>query len=95
MDRRKNCWEFVKCGRERGGHSVDELGICPVVTCEQFDGVNNGKAAGRFCWAIEGTLCKGSFAEKFPECMHCAFFAEVGREEGKSLILNPEELGGG
>ena len=95
MEERTNCWEFTKCGREPGGRSVDKFGICPAPMCEHLSGVNHGKAAGRFCWAVDGTLCQGSFKEKFPECTRCSFFKEVNRQEGISLVLNPEELGDG
>jgi len=25
-----NCWEFMKCGREKGGAKATDLGICPA-----------------------------------------------------------------
>lgn len=91
-----NCWEIMQCGREPGGTRVDELGICPSATERAFDGVNQGYNAGRFCWAVTGTLCggdvQGTFAEKALDCMQCMFYAQVVREEGRYLILNPSQL---
>ena len=56
---RQNCWEFFGCGRETGGEKVRELGECPASTDASADGLNNGKNAGRICWAVAGTLCDG------------------------------------
>jgi hypothetical protein len=44
MIKRLNCWEFKKCGREPGGHKVEELGVCPATTDKEFNGVNKGAA---------------------------------------------------
>ena len=57
--KRKNCWEEMKCGRESGGKNADELGVCPAAIDKEFEGVNKGEKAGRFCWAVGGTFCKG------------------------------------
>lgn len=62
-----NCWEFNRCGREKGGSKQLELGICPAYP-------NNGKQCAR----IVGTLCGGrplgTFAGKNDDCMECAFY---------------------
>ena len=75
---RLNCWEFKKCGREPGGIKAVELGVCPASTEMRLNGVNNGKNAGRTCWAIAGTLCggkvQGTFALKLGNCMNCQFY---------------------
>ena len=67
--KRKNCWEFKKCGREPGGETADELGICPAALPETFD--------GKPCWAVAGTFCdgevQGTFAKKLINCMDCDF----------------------
>ena len=48
-------------------------------------GANNGKNGGRVCWAVDGTLCggrtQGTFAEKLGNCMTCAFYETVKKEE--------------
>jgi len=31
-DKKKNCWEFMKCGREPGGVNAIELGVCRAAT---------------------------------------------------------------
>lgn len=82
----KNCWEFKQCGRQPGGQKTHELGVCPAAIEKRTDGINQGKNAGRCCWAIAGTLCKGEvqgvFAHKVANCMKCDFFQLVAQEEG-------------
>jgi len=62
-----NCWEFKKCGREKGGAKVHELGVCPAYP-------NHGK----HCAHVAGTLCEGTtqgtFAMKLVNCMQCNFY---------------------
>lgn len=80
-----NCWEFKKCGREPGGSKARELGICSAATETLMDGEHGGHNAGRSCWVVAGTLCKGeiqgSFASKFRECEMCDFYKKVLDEE--------------
>jgi len=87
---KKNCWEVKKCGREPGGAKSKELGICPASTEKRTDGINEGKNAGRACWAVTGTLCggkmQGSFAAKMGNCMNCDFYKEVQTEEGGKMV---------
>lgn len=97
MKAKKNCWEVLKCGREEGGKNAELMGVCPSYTSSEFDGVNNGKNGGRFCWAIAGTLCTGkvagTFAKKLENCIECNFFKEVfSEEEKKGFILHQTEL---
>lgn len=54
-----NCWEFKKCGRERKGKNVQEMGVCPAALDDSFDGINGGIHGGRICWAVAGTFCEG------------------------------------
>lgn len=81
-----NCWEFKKCGREKGGNRSMELGVCPAAVETKADGLNKGKNGGRSCWALTGTLCggkiQGSFAMKMVNCMDCDFYKMVSKEEG-------------
>ncbi len=83
---KRNCWEFHGCGREPGGEKVAELGICPAATESRLDGVNDGTNGGRACWAVRQTLCtgkvEGAFAAKAANCMLCAFYKTVCREQG-------------
>jgi serine/threonine protein kinase len=85
VERKINCWEYMRCGREEGGRKAAELGICPASADITFDGINFGKNAGRICWAVAGTFCggraQGSFAEKRSSCVGCAFFIKVQEEE--------------
>jgi len=85
-EKKQNCWEVLRCGREPGGAKVSESGPCPAATDAFCDGINGGKNAGRLCWAIEGTCCEGAAeaegAEKVARCEQCAFFRRVKYEEG-------------
>ncbi|MBI2266771.1 MAG: hypothetical protein HYU64_16680 [Armatimonadetes bacterium] len=95
MDKRQNCWEFKKCGREPGGAKAGELGVCPATTHTAADGLNGGRNGGRICWAVSGTLCggkvQGSFAMKQLSCMTCDLFEKVKAEEGSGdfMLLMP------
>ncbi|TLM74022.1 MAG: hypothetical protein FDZ70_07420 [Actinobacteria bacterium] len=84
-----NCWEFKKCGCEPGGENVMELGVCPASTERTVDGINGGTNGGRACWAIVGTLCKGtvqdSIAAKLHNCVGCEFRESVELDEGANL----------
>ncbi len=87
-----NCWEFKKCGREAGGAKVGELGLCPAATTRELDGVHGGKNAGRSCWIVAGTLCKGqvqgTFAQKMNNCLACDFYHAVRDEERDKFVLS-------
>jgi len=62
-----NCWEFKKCGREKGGAKAHELGVCPAWPNH-----------GTHCAHVAGTLCggkvQGTFAMKVAGCINCEFF---------------------
>ncbi len=74
---RQNCWEYMKCGRQPGGDKADVLGVCPAADDRSYDGINCGKNAGRFCWAVAGTFCggkvQGTFADKRQSWLSCGF----------------------
>jgi hypothetical protein len=96
MDRKENCWEVLKCGREPGGVNAMTMGVCPAASDASADGFNGGECGGRICWAIGGTFCagvaQGSSAQKIASCMLCPFFKQVRHEEGKQfLILMPDQ----
>ncbi len=90
---KKNCWEFMKCGREPGGRKADKLGVCPAAASNELEGVNFGKYCGRICWAVAGTYCDGvvggTFAQKLMSCINCKFFKSVNNEEGREFHLTP------
>lgn len=85
-NKKVNCWEMMKCGREPGGKKASELGVCPASTESRADGINKGHNAGRACWAVAGTFCRGvvqgTFAKKFGNCQKCRFYKLVIKEEG-------------
>ncbi len=86
-----NCWEFKKCGREPDGENADEFGICPSTIETKYDGVHGGKNAGRVCWVVAGTLCKGeiqgTFAQKINNCQKCDFHLQVLSDEAGNFQL--------
>jgi hypothetical protein len=92
MGAKANCWEVKRCGRQPGGAKAAELGACPAAT-SSLVAINNGKNAGRVCWAIAGTLCggkvQGTFAQKVANCINCEFYLAVKREEGSGFNQQP------
>ena len=80
-DRKENCWEYKKCGREPAGSNKESMGICKAALEENLNGIHGGINGGRSCWAIAGTLCgsevQGSFAAKLEECNNCDFYQKV------------------
>ncbi len=92
--KKKNCWEYMKCGREPGGRNVHKLGVCPASTETRANGINGGKNAGRVCWVMAGTFCKGkvqgTFAKKMTTCLECEFYKHVWKEEGVRLCSDSD-----
>jgi hypothetical protein len=86
-----NCWEFMKCGKERGGTKAEESGDCPPSTLKNADGLNDGMNAGRMCWAVASNLCGGTgvgmFVPKAVTCMNCPFYKLVAGEQGKDVLV--------
>ncbi len=93
--KKKNCWEAKKCGREPGGKNADKEGVCKSALPGLYDGVNNGKNQGRFCWAVAGNIClaevTGTYS-KFIKCVSCDFFKKVHDEEGTDFIHKPSDI---
>lgn len=89
-DRKPNCWEYKRCGREPGGAGVATSGPCAAATESRLDGENGGVNGGRACWVIPGTLCDGtvcgSFDEKYLHCRKCDFFELVQEQEGAAYV---------
>jgi len=97
MSQKQNCWEEMRCAREPGADRAQEFGPCPAATDFTCDGINGGKNAGRFCWAVPGTLCgdrvQGTLEEKIEGCRQCSFFRRVKYEEGGHFQLLKPGLG--
>lgn len=94
---RKNCWEVKNCGRGPDSIGNESKPVCPAAMPGKFDGINGGKFAGRFCWAVAGTFClgneaQGAFAQKFRNCLNCNFLQQVDIEEGRFMVLTPYEV---
>lgn len=74
-----NCWESLKCGREKGGKKVEELGVCPAYTLN----------AGQACWLVAGTFCQGQVqgttAQKSSSCMSCKFYQSFGLQHRSEM----------
>ena len=87
-----NCWEYMKCGREKGGSKTADLGICPATQEKSLNGEHGGANAGRACWVLAGTMCRGqlqgSFAQKYEDCLSCNFYRKVKIEEGSGFQLS-------
>jgi len=62
-----NCWEFMDCGRHKGGAKEDELGVCPAYP-------DHGKHCARIAGTICGGVVQGVFAAKFFNCLRCDFY---------------------
>ncbi len=81
-----NCWEYKNCGYEPGGRNTEKHWVCPAAVDQTYEGINSGKCAGRFCWAVAGTFCEGecqeTYADKQSSCRECDFFKTVLAEEG-------------
>jgi hypothetical protein len=92
QNKKLNCWEFKKCGRQPGGEKAKELGVCPATIYEELDGIHDGDNAGRSCWILAGTMCggkvQGTFAQKYENCELCDFFRSVKEEEGPAYQLS-------
>lgn len=92
--KKKNCWEFMLCGREPGGDKSGEFGVCPAAAYEKVDGIHGGKNAGRVCWLVAGTMCggevQGTFASKCKDCRECRFYQLVRKEEGDLFLITIE-----
>lgn len=92
---KKNCWEFMNCGREPGGRNTEKYGECPAsATNKSANGCNGGINGGRVCWAVVGTLCggeiQGNSAKKRLSCMSCEFYNLVKKEEGVNFQTVPK-----
>ena len=87
-----NCWEFADCGRQPSGKRIADLGVCPVTKEVRLDGIHDGINAGRSCWVVSSTLCKGdvqgTFAKKFKNCEKCDFYQIVKKEEFPNFQLS-------
>lgn len=87
-----NCWEYKKCGRQPNGKNVNSLGICPAATEIKLNNIHEGRNAGRACWVVSGTFCKGeiqgTFAKKFSNCKECDFYKKVKEEEGINFKIS-------
>ena len=85
---KQNCWEFKKCGRQPGGHKVQDLGICPATVEKALNGAHGGKNGGRSCWVVAGSLCggkiQGTYAQKLTNCWRCEFMNRVKQEEDQA-----------
>jgi rubrerythrin len=90
-----NCWEVHLCGRHSGSEDEQDALSCPAATDKRLSGVHGGQNAGRACWVVAGTSCKGAargaYVHKFKSCRACDFYLKVREEEG-SLFQSSAEL---
>jgi hypothetical protein len=92
---KKNCWEFMACGKEVHGRLATQEEVCRVALESRLDGMHGGRSAGRACWVVGGTLCNGraqhDYKLKRQTCASCAFYQTVKAEEGEFFLL-PDEM---
>jgi hypothetical protein len=87
MTQKLNCWQFKNCGREKDGLLVETLGECPVSTTLKFDGMNEGRGAGRMCWMVPDSACRQEPAKLglFYRCHTCDFYRRVLFEQEENM----------
>ena len=89
-----NCWEFMKCGFGPGQIGKEMSGSCPTASITNFNGCNGGYNAGRACWMIAETRCKGkiqgTFLEKIVDCQKCDFYNFI-EKRGSGFFLLGEK----
>lgn len=92
VNRKLNCWEYKKCGRQPQGPHVRDLGLCPASVETALDEAHEGTNAGRACWVVSGTLCRGelqgTFAQKYKNCEACDFYQLVRKDEGPNFVFS-------
>ena len=80
-----NCWEFMECGLGPEATGNGKAGPCPAATNASFNGCNGGVNAGRACWLIAETNCKGrtqgTFSDKLADCHRCDFYRYMEKED--------------
>jgi hypothetical protein len=85
-----NCWEFHNCGRQPGGHMVQDLGVCLTPLSKSYKGANDGLNGGRCCWRVAGSLYGGHAdcvkLEGNKTCDTCDFYQTVKREQGEEFV---------
>jgi hypothetical protein len=86
--KKQNCWEHMKCGREPGGRSAAEMGVCPAAASHELSGIHGGENGGRACWTIDDSHCpkiiRDASSTIFSGCWKCDFFHRVKNEERSS-----------
>ena len=85
MCKKINCWQFVNCGREKGGLMVPYLGECPVQNSMKYDGLNEGVGAGRACWMVQDATCILKATGQISACFDCKFYKRVVFEEDEKV----------
>lgn len=87
---KQNCWEFYQCSNIPDSKTKsDKNSVCPVTVAFEYNGINYGTGAGRFCWVVKCAEMTYGKAEQFKECMKCPFFAKVVEEEGRFFRMGP------
>ena len=91
-----NCWEVHSCGRHSDSEDEQYALSCPAAADKRLSGVHGGVNAGRACWVVAGTSCKGeargAYVHKFKSCRVCDFYLKVREEEGSSFQSSAELL---
>ena len=92
MDRKYNCWEFMKCGKGQTDNNQGKSDICPIVFETSANGLNGGDNGGRICWIVATNGCKGKVKcfdlHREDSCFQCEFRYKVMIEEGFHEVCN-------
>jgi hypothetical protein len=93
---KRNCWEYMRCGKEVPVRRAGDGSVCPAALDSRFDGMHGGMSAGRACWVVGGTQCNGqvqhSYEQKRQGCGSCSFYKAVKAEEGRFFLLTDDVL---
>ena len=76
----RNCWEFMKCGMEKGGEKARLLGVCPAYPDQ-----------GKICAHVVGNLCNtAGIISKAEDCRKCEFYNSDHFDKRHSgFVFNP------
>lgn len=61
-----NCWDYMNCGRQKGGFAEEELGVCPAYP-----------GHGQRCFEKVGTFCSNNEHNRearIRECEKCPYY---------------------
>jgi len=86
MNKKDNCWDYMKCGKGPDENGKNKFIMCPVVFHEAANGLNGGVNGGRLCWLVASKKKYGEMKhlnqKRTDPCFFCEFHYKVMAEEG-------------